>query len=1125
MATYTFFGTTDPPIFGGEAETGDPSDYTLGFAFEPLVAGTAKAVRFYFPVNTKVASTMVWPVRVGIWEMETATTGKLLGEGLSSITKEPSSSQWVEVALSSPPTLKVGTVYVAGYVHDRLTGNPSYWVKPGYYSTAHEVAGIMVAPKSSGVPGGNGRFTSGNALTMPKEQFGETNYGVDVSYEVAGEGKTVELKAPGTGTGTGTAKVSRTVTLKGVGSGTGTGQAALTTSSPKRISYGAVTGITESEATIHATINGKGAGNIHGEVVALVQWGLTTSYTNSKEFFLGEGEAEPLAATLSGLSAGTTYHYRVTITKENGADQTFATKAASKTVELAASGTGTGSGIAKLSVTRLVSLKAVGTGTGSGTASISRTVPLKAAGVGTGNGSGQLTARRYLKAAGTGTGTGKASVESSSGLPVILSEEVTALSKTKVTLTVNYPAGTNPTLVRFELGQTTEYNTKNEGKRNEAGTSASQTFGVTAGVTYHWRAVVYNAVGSTAGEDQTFTAVEGELFGLAAHGSGTGNGTADLIATRLLGAKGAGQGTGSAALTVVPHKTVELVARGTGTGKGRASLRRVRLVTPTRRNRKPPLDLDVEVETTAGTFRLASDDLKAGNRPSNMSFSTSRGNGFANGSVQLNRQIFRDYPDVNLLDTWRFVGRQGDIAYEARLHSDPRTNSPSETLNVELVGWSSYLKSRKVSPLIIDRRVNGWQGPSNSRRGYMIGLGFRWEAEPQAGWQGEGTTGPGVVFTFTTLGATYTELGEAWLYGGGESIGALRYDYKSMSGSADANWATAGFLFTDDVEGPYVAGTDTNKTTVANQEVGTGEVNAKFALLQEAYGGAATGTVNEVHSFINPRIIGTHGLTARGESPNEGYYVSDIIRYVLNTYYPKINTEHVKENQFAIQQATWAESPVYGSELIAQLNDLTLWEENVWENRSYHYEPADLTKTDWQIRTDEPGVVVQFQGESIEEFANGVVVTYQDFSGIRRVLYPDQHSELRDPNPNNAATEHGEDLWTDIEVRWPCLEAEALQYGRAYLAEYNRPKRPGTFTINSGYIKDGAGHWNQGWKVRNSQTLSVMDHPSESSPRLITATSWDDNSKSLTITVDAKPSTFDAVVARTVLALGAHNLS
>jgi hypothetical protein len=162
--------------------TGDATDYTFGVAFEVLVEGKGKAVRFYFPKNA--GATMTWPVKVGIWER---STGDLIGEGLSAVTEEPAASQWVEAAITVPPTLKPGNVYVVGYLHDRLTGGPAYWALAHYFAKAAEVPGIMIAPKGGSVPGGNGRFKVGAALAMPSEQFNETNYGVDVVFEVEGE--------------------------------------------------------------------------------------------------------------------------------------------------------------------------------------------------------------------------------------------------------------------------------------------------------------------------------------------------------------------------------------------------------------------------------------------------------------------------------------------------------------------------------------------------------------------------------------------------------------------------------------------------------------------------------------------------------------------------------------------------------------------------------------------------------------------------------------------------------------------------------------------------------------------------------------------------------------------------
>jgi hypothetical protein len=548
---------------------------------------------------------------------------------------------------------------------------------------------------------------------------------------------------------------------------------------------------------------------------------------------------------------------------------------------------------------------------------------------------------------------------------------------------------------------------------------------------------------------------------------------------------------------------------------------------PRRRpRRKPPLELDVEVETAVGTlFRLPADSRKASNRPSGLSFSTQRGDGFGTGSLMLNRQIFKDYPDIGLMDTWRMVGRQGDVAYEGRLHSNPRTNDPQQQINVALVGWMTYLKGRPIAPLIIDRRLSGWGEPSVQRKGNLTAAGFMWAGSVASGSQDTGGLGPGVVITFSRLNSTYPPLGEAWFYASGEDIGDVRYDYRQLSSFAqpDSDWHDSVLTSVDDVASSYIAGTDHQHQNAVNQAV-AGGAGFKYAALSAWRNANLTGDFNNQDAFLNLRIVGNHTLVARGEQPEEGYYVSDILQYILATYYPKIQWAG-ESNTFPLTQATWHDSPSDGYGIVQQLNNLVLWETNVWEDRKFYFEAADLTSYDWQIRTDEPGVTVLFQGDSIENFANGVVVVYTDFSGVQRTLYPPDHDELRDDSEDNPANRHGENLWPPpITVPWQCLEAEALQFGRAYLAEFNRPKRPGTFRVAGGYIKDFAGHWHQGWKVRNSETIGIMDHPADE-PRLITATNWDQESLSLDITVDAPSSLLDAVVARQELALQARNLS
>jgi hypothetical protein len=549
-----------------------------------------------------------------------------------------------------------------------------------------------------------------------------------------------------------------------------------------------------------------------------------------------------------------------------------------------------------------------------------------------------------------------------------------------------------------------------------------------------------------------------------------------------------------------------------------------------RLQRKPPLELDLELENAEGDVtRFPSDSKKARFRPTGLNCGSQRGEGFSTGGAVLQREILRDYPDLNLLDTGRMVGREGSVAYEGRLQAFPRNNSP-QTISLNFVGFATYLKSRPVPMLIADRRLGGWDGPSTQRKADVLSGGFfAYTGSMSSGWQfKDGATGPAIVLAFTDFAAGHYELEEAWLYAGGEDIAQLRYDFARLEGSAvNAEFHNVGYLAADDrtSAGTYEGGPDSHAANAAGVVVSASAPGRKFAILQSDYTGSFVGTDSDSFAFLYPRIVGAHGLTPIGASPEEGYGWSDIVDFMLRTYFPKI--EYAPESprsSFPVQQFTGHDREIDGFQVLQELNNLILWETNIWEGPKLHTEPADLTKFDWWIDTTDPGVKVNFQGDSIENFANGIVVHYEDFFGRKYVLTPESHPELLDPNENNPATRHGETLWPPKSVPWPCTEEEALQFGRAQLAEYNRPKRPGSFTIEGGYIRDGAGHWQQGWKVRNSQTLGIRNHPFETEPRLITAPRWDQESLTLTIAVDAPPQTLEAIVARRAMGAEARNL-
>jgi hypothetical protein len=121
------------------------------------------------------------------------------------------------------------------------------------------------------------------------------------------------------------------VAMNASGSGDG-GQISLTTiggPAPPAVVTGSATGVSQTGATIAGTVNPNGLATIYQ-----FQYGTTTSYgSTTTSASAGSGSsAVNESATLTGLTARTTYHYRLIATSTagttTGADQTFTTATA-----------------------------------------------------------------------------------------------------------------------------------------------------------------------------------------------------------------------------------------------------------------------------------------------------------------------------------------------------------------------------------------------------------------------------------------------------------------------------------------------------------------------------------------------------------------------------------------------------------------------------------------------------------------------------------------------------------------------------------------------------------------------------------------------------------------------------
>lgn len=538
----------------------------------------------------------------------------------------------------------------------------------------------------------------------------------------------------------------------------------------------------------------------------------------------------------------------------------------------------------------------------------------------------------------------------------------------------------------------------------------------------------------------------------------------------------------------------------------------------------PSLDLAVEVVDAAGVrTRWDPGAAIAANRPQNLSFGTKRGDGFADASVTLARRIDRDYVDLHLFDDVTFFGADGSTAYEGRVAAQPRSFSQAHSIGVQLAGWMSHARDRPFTEVYIDRDLSAWQEPSRSRKVSLVASNFGLGSLQAT----RDVTSNLPALQMSVSGAwvsPYKPMVEAVYDAGGSSSG-IAIVYYNFEGNANVN-----SVFEVQIAGgtadtaPDITSTDLWAGVTGTQAYYTLAGPRRFVTLQFFYSTTPAGADGADFSLFvrNLAVYGAHGLTAYGPDDPKGLLASDVIKDVAGRFCPKLNTSGVQATSWPIPHLVFGDQTDPYDAFLA-VNAYHLWEIGVWDNKTLTYGPANRLDYDWEVRLSDFGVEVQLQGDSTEDLANGIVVEFTNvLTGAKDTLTPATTLDLADADPGNPVNEHGLTRWTKLSLSSPVTTASAIQIGRAALMEFNAPKAPGTITV-TGHLRDRAGHWRQGWKVRAGDTVAITDHPNDS-PRLITETSWNHDSKQLTITLDSAAKRLDAVLDRIGVALSAGGL-
>jgi hypothetical protein len=376
-----------------------------------------------------------------------------------------------------------------------------------------------VAPTTATVSGDVN--PNGTATTWHVEYGTSTSYGSSTSSASAGAGTAAQaVTATLTPLKPGTTYHYRFVATSSAGTTHGA-DGILTTSSVPAVVTGNASSVSATSATLNGTVDPSGR-----PTTWYFEYGRSTSYgtkTPVKDGGSASG-ASAVSASVTGLTAGTTYHFRLVATNDagtsRGSDHTFVASAAPTVTTKAASNVKDASASLNGSVDPNGQATSYYFDYGTSTSYGSKT-PVASAGSGTSTKSvsaavatlagGTTFHFRLVATNAAGTSVGSDQTFTTSGQPVVHTSAPTGVTGTSATLTGTVDPNGHATSWHFDYGLTTGYGGKtasqNAGSSHGARTASAPIGGLTPGTTYHVRLVATSSAGTAYGADTTFTTV------------------------------------------------------------------------------------------------------------------------------------------------------------------------------------------------------------------------------------------------------------------------------------------------------------------------------------------------------------------------------------------------------------------------------------------------------------------------------------------------------------------------------------------------------------------------------------------------------------------------------------------
>lgn len=537
-----------------------------------------------------------------------------------------------------------------------------------------------------------------------------------------------------------------------------------------------------------------------------------------------------------------------------------------------------------------------------------------------------------------------------------------------------------------------------------------------------------------------------------------------------------------------------------------------------------PLRLAIDIQSPDGTThnRWGMDEHDPVDVPSALSFSTTMPGGFEQLSCTLPRKPSVDYSDLAEFSTITVYGAGGEIAWQGRLETTPRTSGDQMSISPGAVGWQAALDDNGSAQMIyVDSDLTQWAPPTTRRQLALAAAGdspgdVQVSPDPNS-------SNPALSTSFTgpwSVGGLPSA--EAWYDAHGIPIGLITYTWTRGANidNADTDWTWDILLSTDDIETSTDSLGNLRAAGPASATITAAANNRVWATVQLSYS-AAAGVANAIYAiYWNLSVYGTHGLALHGSSPG-GVLASDVVQHAITTWAPELKLTDtggagtVTPSTYVINQATYPDPTTAGT-IINDIIKYELLDWAVWEGQRFWMAPRNMLGRAWRARVGPSGL--SETGPQVDRIYNQVIVTYNDVAGIARTVGPTGSgadtidNSLADSDPANPANAAGLTRCFNLPNIGVSVAAAASQIGQAFLAEQKAISTAGQASI-VGIIQDSSGVTWPAWMIRAGDNITFID-AHDPVPRRIVKTSYDDDTKTNQLDLDSPPEGLQALLAR-----------